>query len=364
MCAGKAAAVAARSHRVAAAPDRRRESAAGGSSSEIVVLDERGVILAVNQAWRTTVDHRGLRLHRYGVGDSYVDLACQFMPDLDRAGLEASLRNVRTGAAKHVQHAFAVETARGPRWRQLQIRPLRLDEGVRYIAIHEDLTELVRAQEALRRTSERLLCVQEEERQRIAIELHDSTSQHLAVLGLGLARLQRLDAGPDRRQLLDEMGQALQEAVKETRVLSYLLKPTGLLQEGLATTARRFVDGFAARTGLTLAFSATGDGDTLSAPVEHAAFRIVQEALSNVYRHADATRGAVELHVADGMLTVRVTDNGRGVRTTADRAGEGPPLGVGIAGMRARVEQLDGGLEIRSGRTGTCVEATIPVAGR
>jgi signal transduction histidine kinase len=345
---------------VAAASPRSAE----GSASEIVLLDERGVILAVNEAWRASVDQRGLNLHRYGVGDSYVDLACQFLPDLDRAGLEDSLRKVSNGETEHVLHAYAVETARGPRWRQLQIRPLKLDDGVRFVAIHEDLTELVRAQEALRRTSEQLLSVQEEERQRIAIELHDSTSQHLAVLGLGLARLRRLQGDAARDGVLDDMDTALREAVKETRVLSYLLKPNGLLQEGLATTARRFVEGFAARTGLAISFAATGDHRGLSAPVEHAAFRIVQEALSNVYRHADAKRAAVELDVADGLLTVRVADNGRGLRTNIGQGGEGPPLGVGIAGMQVRVEQLDGALEIRGGRCGTCVEATIPVAGR
>jgi signal transduction histidine kinase len=333
-----------------------------GAWTETVLLDEGGVILAVNEAWRASVDQRSLDLPHYGVGEAYVEMASRFVPDMNRAALEASLAAVRTGAADSVQHTYAIETTRGPRWRQLRITPLRLEEGVRYVVIHEDLTELVRAREALSRTSERLLTAQDDERQRIALELHDSTAQHLAVMGMGLARLRRQAEGTDRDAVLDDMGRALDEAVRETRVISYLLKPNGLVQEGLVTTARRFAKGFGKRTGLEVRFQADCEVE-LAATVEHAAFRIVQEALANVYRHAQASTAEVALSVTDGVLAVAVADDGRGIPATLGGNPEGLLLGVGIVGMRARVEQLGGRLEITSSAAGTRVLATLPVNG-
>lgn len=333
-----------------------------GAWSETVLLDDAGVILAVNQAWRASLDQFGKGGPEHGVGEAYVDVAARMAPDMNREVLERSLEAVRTGALDSVQHAYVIDTLRGPRWRQVRITPLRLAEGIRYVVMHEDLTELVRAREALSRASERLLTAQDDERQRIALELHDSTAQHLAVLGMGLARLRREGNEAARTAVLNDMGRALEEAVRETRVLSYLLKPTGLVQEGLVETARRFATGFGLRTGLKVRFRADCEVE-LAPPVEHAAFRIVQEALSNVYRHAHARVAEVALEVRDGLLGVSIRDDGRGMKATLGGDGEAQLLGVGIVGMRARVEQLGGHLEILSNPQGTRVLAFLPVSG-
>jgi signal transduction histidine kinase len=325
-----------------------------GAPAEIVLLDAEGVIVAVNQAWRATLKARGVAAANGGVGQAYVALARRFLPDLDEEGLTRSLAALTGGHAKLAQHAYAVETAKGPRWRQLQITPIEVGAEVCYVAIHEDLSELVRTQEALRRAAAELLTAQEDERQRIALELHDSTAQHLAALGLGVARLRRLTKGRQGQAVLDEMAESLREAVKETRVLSYLMKPTGLVREGLVVTARQFVAGFTARTGLDARFQAMGPVDAAPAIVQHAAFRILQEALSNVYRHAGARRVEVILAGDGRELSVRVADDGRGM----DRHGR--DIGVGIAGMRARAEQFAGRLEIASDEQGTRVEARLP----
>jgi two-component system, NarL family, sensor kinase len=330
---------------------------------EIAMLDEDGLIVAVNHAWRSSTATRRLAISRSGIGVPYFDVARMVVPALEEAAFRKALADLASGARREILHRFAIETDRGPRWRQVQITPLRIGAAIRYVAIHEDLTELVVAQEALRRTSEQLLTAQDDERSRIAIELHDSTSQHLAVLGLGLAQLRSLVDGPRAQLVIAEMRRSLEDAVRETRVLSYLMKPSGLVQEGLVTTARRFAEGLARRTGLSIRFEAEGPVDDTPAPVQHAAFRIVQEALSNVHRHAGAKAAEVRLFVNDGAVTVRVSDDGRGMPgQPLDGSGD-VQLGVGISGMRARVHQLGGRLAIDSDATGTRVTALLPIIG-
>ncbi len=205
-----------------------------------------------------------------------------------------------------------------------------------------------------------LLAAQEEERVRIAMELHDSTCQHLAALNLSLGRLRPLVSGDKVDLVLADMAQSIGEVVKEIRVLSYLIKPAVLEQSGLTRAVRGFVDGFGARTGLVAGFLTRGPVDAAPPPVRHAAYRIVQEALSNVYRHAGARRADVELVSEGGVLTVRISDDGKGV--AALLAG-GPAVleaGVGIAGMRARAAQLKGRIEISCPGHGTVVVAALP----
>lgn len=207
-----------------------------------------------------------------------------------------------------------------------------------------------------------LLAAQEEERARITMELHDSTCQHLAALNLSLGRLRPLVAGDKADAVLQDMAASVGEVVKEIRVLSYLIKPAGLEQNGLARTVRGFVAGFGARTGLTVGFLTRGPVDSAPPPARHAAYRIVQEALSNVYRHADARHVDVELVCAGGLLTVRVSDDGKGVAALMRGEPANLESGVGITGMRTRAHQLKGSVEISCPGRGAVVVATLPVA--
>jgi signal transduction histidine kinase len=156
------------------------------------------------------------------------------------------------------------------------------------------------------------------------------------------------------------MSKSVEEAVKEIRVLSYLMMPPGLQKDGLEATVRAFLKGFGTRTGLHASFSAEGDVDNVSSAVKHAALRVVQEALSNVYRHAEAHDVAVELARSNGALVVRVADDGKGIPSVSSDASGLSNVGVGIAGMRARVSQLGGTLQIASDGAGAVVTATLP----
>jgi signal transduction histidine kinase len=336
---------------------RKRTRPAAAGSSAVVMLDADGRITAVNHAWRKTVAAHGFVLPKAGIGSCYVDAACRLLPDLDRAALELSLQRLLSGETESLRHNCAPPTAHGC-GSHVQITLLSGGTAGQFVAVHDDLTELALAQEALQLTAQQLLTARDEERQRIALELHDSTSQHLVAIKLSLARLRRLPLdGALVGGVIDDMATSLAEAVKETRVLSYLMNPHGLAQNGLEATLRQFLKGFATRAELEVSLKADAAVDDVPAPLQHAALRIVQEALLNAHRHAQADRVSIELAVEDDQLTVSVADDGRGMSM---HEGE-PTLGVGVPGMRARAQQFSGRLAISSDGSGTRIVAVLPL---
>jgi PAS domain S-box-containing protein len=210
---------------------------------------------------------------------------------------------------------------------------------------------------------ERALALQDEERRRIARELHDSTAQHLAAIGLNLMRM-RADAagGTKALNILDEIEGALEEAAKELRAFTYLLHPPDLQREGFSATLGRYVEGFSSRTGLEITVKLCRGVDRLSPPLQLALLRIVQEALANVYRHASATSVSVDLRRVGKRLRLVISDDGRGPEeTSGHQSGKPFRAGVGIPGMMARMQQFGGNLRIHSAPDGTAVHATVPV---
>jgi two-component system, NarL family, sensor kinase len=209
--------------------------------------------------------------------------------------------------------------------------------------------------------SSQLLALQEEERQRIARELHDSTAQHLVAANLGLAGLERtVVTTPASRSAFAEIESLLTEALRELRIFTYLLHPPNLAHDGLQATLRDFAEGFAGRTGLVARIRIPEEVDDLPPDLQRAILRVVQEALTNVHRHAGASRVSVIARIMSKRLIVRISDNGHGMVGSARP--DGPiRFGVGVAGMRARLEQFGGTLRIRTGRGGTSILAMVPV---
>jgi signal transduction histidine kinase len=242
----------------------------------------------------------------------------------------------------------------------LQANRFEHEAAVHVVVAHEDVTELASVRRELDATAERLLRSQEEERRRIGAELHDSTTQHLTAAGLGLTQIQLLvPDNPDLAAVLERTAVSLAEAQREIRAFSYLLFPPSLDRDGLASTVRHFVQGFARRAGLNLVCKVDDAADGADPPVQRAILRIVQEALTNVHRHARATRVSVTIQADGPNLKLRITDNGVGLPMTKDDAL--PELGVGIPSMLSRVRQLGGDVSLRGNRRGTTVLASIPL---
>ena len=297
------------------------------------------------QRWEISLLSIGAAMHFAAAPEGMADEA------ETSALLGRALRDAVAGRSRIERHYAATV---GDGQRRVRVTPIRLGRRTHLLAFPDDLDEPADSPAA-----ERMLLAQEEERHRIAIELHDSTSQHLVAVSLGLARLQRVArATRAERLVLEDMSRALQGAIKEIRTFSYMMNPPQLDRDGLEATVRRFVVGFEARTGLTSSLAIAGAPDISSMVVQHTVFRVLQEALTNVYRHAQARRVAVALMRRAGWITLTVGDD-----APATAGGDQPtraPVGVGIAGMRAPVAQLGGSLRVLHGAGGDQVIVRLP----
>ena len=211
----------------------------------------------------------------------------------------------------------------------------------------------------------RLQTVQDDERKRIARELHDSAGQVLAAMGMNSAIVQsqahRLDPKGARAVLDNAI--LLEQVSSEIRTISYLLHPPLLDVAGLASALRWYVDGFSERSNIKVDLQIPDDLGRLPAEIEIAIFRIVQECLTNFHRHSGSATASIRLHQEGANFGIEVQDRGKGIPAEKQREliewGRG---GVGFGGMRERLRQLGGTLEIQSEGTGTVVCATLKVA--
>ena len=229
---------------------------------------------------------------------------------------------------------------------------------------HAEMESLVEARtSSLRRRSLRLLQTQDQERRRIAREVHDGIGQYLASLKMNLDQLEHCDNSEERTYLLSECLEAVKQGTSEARTLSYLLHPPLLDEIGFESAARWYVDGFAQRSGIRAKLDLPPELDRLPEIVELTLFRILQESLTNVHRHSNSTAVEIQLRVDAQNVTLAVTDFGKGMPCESLKkiGGNRTNLGVGLSGMRERLVDLDGRLDIRSDGSGTTVLATIPL---
>jgi signal transduction histidine kinase len=220
------------------------------------------------------------------------------------------------------------------------------------------------AETLLRDMTGRLLESQDDERRRIARDLHDGTGQHLSGMALGIGQvLADFPPGHERlRQLLQDSHLASRQALEEVRTVSYVLHPPILDGVGLVAALRWYFDGLQKRTSLRIHFDAPPDCGPFSSEIERSLFRIAQESINNVLRHSGASTVIVNLSNSGKIVSLEVRDNGMGMRpeqlTELDEMGT---IGVGIAGMRERVRQLKGKFTISAIASGTQVIVSLPI---
>ncbi len=232
--------------------------------------------------------------------------------------------------------------------------------------VQQRTAELNRANESLSELTARLLQSQDDERRRIARDLHDSVGQTLAALGMNLSSV---EADIERLMKVASVIKDSRELVRETstniRTISYLLHPPLLDERGLSSALPWYVDGFAERSKIEVDLELPHDFGRLSRDSEIAIFRVVQECLTNIHRHSGSASARIVISCSETDVWVEVRDQGNGIppEKRSELASAGTP-GVGIRGMRERVRQLGGNLEISSGGigTGTIVVARLPLA--
>ena len=282
-------------------------------------------------------------------------------PGFDWESFDAACRKTME-SRKLVQHSF---TYNERHYSTRMIPEFSVDGTVESImTITEDVTDRKRSERELVQLTVRLFDIQDQERRRIARELHDGTAQNLFAISINLQRLYQLNSENEEIQrLLTECLSLDEQSLKEIRTLSYLLHPPLLDQAGLVSALQWYVEGFTKRSGIFVEVFAEPIG-RLQSDIEMALFRVVQEALSNVRRHSASETVSIRLARTDGEVVLQIKDQGQGLAS-----GNGSPdtngdvsLGVGIPGMKQRLRQLGGTLEITSNHGGTTVSAVVPIA--
>ena len=244
------------------------------------------------------------------------------------------------------------------RWTTLRDRNGK-SEG--WLEINTDITARKRAEESARRLSGRILSLQDDERRRIARGLHDSLGQYLAALKMNLDVFRT--SKDDKAKLASDCAEIVDKCLNETRTISHLLHPPLLDEAGFDSAARWYVDGFSQRSGIKVNLNLPQKLSRMHRDVEVALFRAVQECLTNVHRHSGSSVVDVRLSLSAKQIRLEIKDDGRGIPQERLRSlNQGAAdAGVGLAGMRERIRELGGSLEIRSERAGVTVIVRIPI---
>jgi len=247
---------------------------------------------------------------------------------------------------------------------QISVELIELGGEKCLLTVGQDITARKRAEDELLRLSGRLLRLQDEERRRIAGDLHDSTGQDLVALATTLNQLQASIPSSERksRKLISQCRAIADRCTCEVRTLSYVLHPPMLNETGLEDAIRHYAVGFAERSGIRVNLKVSPRFGRVAPDVELTLFRVVQESLTNIHRHSGSLQAKIQLDLNEDEVMLEVSDNGRGtVVEELKHNGERPfGVGVGIPSMRERVKLIGGRLEIISGSRGTAVRVTVP----
>jgi signal transduction histidine kinase len=324
-----------------------------GLPEQIALTDEHWNILAVNHAWTKTAaqydyfdllpgtNYLKFCQAKAEEGHTAAGIVARGIAEID-AGTRESYRFVYHGSDRWEGHAF-----------QLCINRLEISGQTFATVTRYDVTEVVQLRRLREGFSHSLIEGQAEERRRIAGEVHDSTMQLLAGLGLALGQLKRTRKSNTTVEIIADMEQLLGEAHREIRSISYLAHPPLLKELGLASALRQLVDGFSRRTGLSVSLQIDEKPEYCWRNAEVCLYRVIQEALSNIHRHAHATGAAVVLTIRRQMIHVVVADNGIGMPDEIRQ-------GVGLSSMKQRILEFGGRLTLRSASPGTILIASVP----
>lgn len=383
---------------------RRRETLALASALSVVITAAGGVVIFFLRALRRRERHYRALFNNaaFGVllleGETFIDCnarSAKMFGTRDQAALKGleprdiapalqphghpSETSMRERIREALQHGSAffewtfkrVDTGE-PRIAEVDLTGLAADQRSLTLAVFHDITQRKQQDQEresmlleLQQLAGTLIQLQDDERRRIGRDLHDSTGQILTALGMQLARLQRQAQTEDAslQALIADCSALAQRCSSDIRTASYLLHPPLLDEIGLLSALRWLADGITRRSDIKVALHLPDTLPRLPRDLELALFRVVQESLSNVHRHAHSPSVTLRLTLNSESVTVEVQDAGQGMATDhqADTTPDPTVRGVGLSGMRERLRQLGGQLTILSSSQGTSVRAAVPL---
>lgn len=231
-----------------------------------------------------------------------------------------------------------------------------------FAELHRQARQLELLNQELRRLSHSLMAAQDEERRRVARELHDGLGQDLTAAKMMLGALvQPQQSAESKARAVTEALAMIDNAIGQVRTMSHLLHPPLLDEMGLLSALRWYIEGFARRSGVETTLDEMREFPRLDPELEMAIFKIVQESLTNVFRHAEAKQAIIRIQQKDGWVQVSIEDNGKGIGTSEEL--HPSSYGIGVIGIKQRVEEFKGRLALRNTGSGTAVEVSIPLQG-
>jgi signal transduction histidine kinase len=346
-----------------------------GAVSTVFLLDSEGIRLRpvagpnAPRTWREEIDDLELGMYagfcsteahglQMMVGVNSDSLVAAYRQAAIREGLQMASFQPILSAEKQILGALAL--AYPQRHRRPEPHSEMMARAVHLAAI---AIECYRNEQELREFSRRLSQSQDDERRRIGRELHDSTGQKLAALSMNLSMVQNHAAGgtSDTQDMLSDCIALTKDVSDEIRTLSYLLHPPLLDECGLESALQMYLRGINRREGLEVELEVPPRLQRLSEEAELAVFRVVQASLTNIHLHSGARQAIIKVHYVAEGLAVTISDHGCGIPAEVlNRSSFGRGAGVGIIGMKERLSQLGGRLEIESSEYGTRVRAIIP----
>ena len=304
-----------------------------------------------------------LGFEEHEIANEFSEWERRVHPD-DLAPTMACVRRVLAGPGDEHEVEFRMRHKDGSwRWIYTRGEVSRDEKGqpVRMLGCHVDITERQRGEAVLRKLARRLLRAEDDERRRIAKELHDSTAQELVavILNLGTLRETLPALAPEPAQIIEDSVALLESSANDVRTLSYILHPPRLDETGLPGALTEYAAGLGRRAGIRLGVEVAPDFGRLPDDMEIALFRVAQESLGNVVRHSESDRATIRLAREEGSVVLEIGDFGHGM--PPEMLEQTGVRGVGIAGMRERLQYLGGRLEIASASSGTTVRAVLPL---
>jgi PAS domain S-box-containing protein len=341
------------------ASERRFQNAFAHAATGMLLVDLEGRFVEANRAYSEITGYSQTEL------ESLTFLDITHPEDVDRCARPFQ-QMVRGEIPNYVIEKRYLRKDGGVVWVRISSTLLRAgaDDPSHAIVIVEDITERKHAEEQLSALSRRLLHVQDDERRRLARELHDSTAQNIAAMCMNLGVVSESANLLDRpaHKALTECLEIGEQCIRELRTFSYLLHPPVLDDMGLSSALKWYVEGFVQRSKIEVALDIAADLGRLSRALELTLFRVVQESLTNIHRHSGSRTATIRIVRYPKDVLLQVRDYGCGIHgATGNANGTVTNEGVGITGMRERVRQIGGHLRIHSRHGGTDVEVLAPI---